>query len=210
MRKGSSKPYADVDEVISRKVKKVPGGCWEWMGSINRDGYGQVGFRKKVWRVHRLVYLHLVGPIDSPALDHLCRNRRCCNPEHLEPVSHRENTMRGVSPIAQNPHKTHCAKGHKYSGENLGFTRLGARACMTCRREFSKKRRVRHAAKYRQTLSEWRERAVAQGLIGRVHLLQGERPVCGCDARLATPIKMSMTLNEVTCGNCRKLLGRGE
>lgn len=71
-------------------------GCWLWQGEMNRNGYGRVWVNGKRLMSHRVTYELLVGPIaDGLVLDHLCKNRACCNPEHLEPVTIRENTLRG-------------------------------------------------------------------------------------------------------------------
>lgn len=114
--------------------------CWNWSGSIHRLGYGQVrwggGFRK----AHRVAYELAIGPIpDGLELDHLCRNRRCVRPDHLEPVTHAENVRRG------RVHKTTCRNGHPYEGNLVIDTASGARRCRTCRNAQSaeRKRRVR-------------------------------------------------------------------
>lgn len=74
------------------------GPCWEWTGCISAAGYGQCTYRYKRYYVHRFVYEHLVGPIPEKfQLDHLCRNRRCANPDHLEPVTSWTNSKRGAS-----------------------------------------------------------------------------------------------------------------
>ena len=85
----------------------TPGGCWEWQGALN-DGYGIVGRDGTTRRVHRVVYEALVGPIPNGMdLDHLCRNRRCCNVLHLEPVTRRENLARGIGPaVTRQRHAT--------------------------------------------------------------------------------------------------------
>lgn len=80
--------------------------CWLWTKSTNRNGYGRIlkreGRKVRTLLVHRLVYTAVVGPIPKGAvLDHLCRNRRCANPAHLEPVSVRTNTLRGDGPTAR-------------------------------------------------------------------------------------------------------------
>ena len=70
--------------------------CWVWYGELNRNGYGRVWVQGKRLMAHRVVYESTRGPIpDGMVLDHLCRNRRCCNPDHLEPVTVKENTLRG-------------------------------------------------------------------------------------------------------------------
>jgi len=112
--------------------------CWEWIGSKNVDGYGQFGLEGKIIGAYRFAYEQLIGPIpDGMELDHLCRNTSCVNPYHLEPVSHRENMLRGLNSIADNAKKTHCPKGHPLSGDNLIASQLarGRRNCKACRDE---------------------------------------------------------------------------
>jgi hypothetical protein len=111
------------------------GDCWEWTGTVTRKGYGLVKFpdhRRKV--VHRQAWEMLVGPIpDGLDLDHLCRNRKCLNPDHLEPVTRRENLMRGATLARVNAQKTHCPQRHPYAGANLGIGSAGDRYCRSCR-----------------------------------------------------------------------------
>jgi hypothetical protein len=74
------------------------GDCWEWTGTITAQGYGQLRANGRLQKAHRFVYEWLVGPIpDGLTLDHLCRNRRCVNPEHMEPVSLQTNLARGMA-----------------------------------------------------------------------------------------------------------------
>ena len=120
------------------KVKDV-GGCWEWRGTLSHDGYGLISKRilkKKVrFYAHRISYRHYVG--ESPyglTLDHLCRNRRCVNPAHLEPVTNIENVMRGEGFTAVNARKTKCNNGHEFSPENTYMTPKGHRQCRICKK----------------------------------------------------------------------------
>lgn len=113
--------------------------CWEWTASLRGTGYGafsvprpQGGFTHI--GAHQFSYWLCVG--DVPAgyeLDHLCRNRKCVNPQHLEAVPHRLNMLRSTSPVADNALKTHCPQGHPYAGENL-MIKHSARYCRTCER----------------------------------------------------------------------------
>ena len=109
--------------------------CWAWLGSTYPAGYGHSAARRlePSGYAHRVAYTLLVGPIPSGlTIDHLCRNRGCVNPVHLEPVTHRENTLRSPdAPAAINARKTHCPKGHPYSGRNLVITKSG-RNCRLC------------------------------------------------------------------------------
>lgn len=143
-----------VAERIWPKVAKTEG-CWEWAGAKNDKGYGvirvQIGSRTRILRVHRVVYEMLVGPIaPGLTLDHLCRNRKCCNPADLEPVTKRVNILRGVGLAAQRAKQTHCIHGHEFSEENTCFSGLTGRqrACRTCARIRSRAKRLqsRHGA----------------------------------------------------------------
>jgi hypothetical protein len=110
------------------------GPCVVYTGSSMR-GYRQVreGARKTL--VHRLMWEWLVGPIpDGMTLDHLCRNKACWWPDHLEPVSHRVNVLRGNAPMALHARKTHCHKGHEFDEENTYISPRGHRVCRTCKR----------------------------------------------------------------------------
>jgi hypothetical protein len=110
------------------------GFCWNWTKHVDEDGYGY--FRKggKAVRVHRWSYENLVGPIpDGLVLDHLCRNRRCVNPDHLEPVTRRENTLRGYTLAAAQVKRTHCPNNHEYTPANTIKNGDGKRRCRTCK-----------------------------------------------------------------------------
>lgn len=110
-------------------------GCWEWIMCRSHDGYGKARRGGQYIYAHRAAYEMFFGPVpDDRQLDHLCRNRRCCNPRHMEPVSHRENGLRGVSPWAQNARKTVCKHGHPLSDDNLRITKTGKRKCRACQR----------------------------------------------------------------------------
>lgn len=85
---------ASLEEKLEFGVTKTPG-CWFWLGATNSDGYGRIRIEGKTKFAHRIYYEHHIGPIpDGLELDHLCRNRSCVRPEHLEPVTHKENIRR--------------------------------------------------------------------------------------------------------------------
>lgn len=108
--------------------------CWEWVGGKSH-GYGYFSIGKKLVRAHRFLYELYKGKIPIGLdLDHLCRNRKCVNPEHLEPVTRRENMNRGDS---ANRNKTHCKKGHEFTLENTIIDRK-KRYCKECQRTHSK------------------------------------------------------------------------
>lgn len=132
-RKGVLPPKESIEERFWRQVEKTDT-CWNWVGHLCKLGYGQICIGEKRPMAHRFAYELLVGLIpEGLTLDHLCRNRRCVNPLHLEPVTLRENVMRGTSTPAKNAKKTHCIRGHLLAGENLLSVKYG-RACKECNR----------------------------------------------------------------------------
>lgn len=91
---------------------------------------------------HRVAYEDKYGTIpEGMVLDHLCRNRACINPDHLEVVTQRENIMRGVGVAAKNAQKTHCKRGHEFTGNNL-YRYKGKRMCRQCRNLHQREHRV--------------------------------------------------------------------
>ncbi len=120
-------------EYLMKLVRIDAAGCWIWLGYINAFGYGSRKYRGRNFRAHRLVYLVLKGQIPSGLeLDHLCRVRRCVNPDHLEPVTRQEHNRRGTGFSELNRRKTHCPKGHAYDWA-MKTGRIN-RQCLTCRR----------------------------------------------------------------------------
>lgn len=106
--------------------------CWPWLAST-MEGYGYFDERPfGTGRAHRIAYMLLVGPIPAGlSLDHLCRNRGCVNPAHLEPVTWQVNLLRGRTIPAVNAAKTHCPAGHPYDEANTYWWR-NQRTCRTC------------------------------------------------------------------------------
>src|ERR1035437_3762426 len=102
---------------LIENITKEKNGCWVWNTKPNSNGYGRACLNYKVISSHRLVYKYFKGKIPlEKQIDHLCRNRICVNPEHLEAVSQQENMARGLGNAAQNSRKTHCFRGHLLSG----------------------------------------------------------------------------------------------
>jgi hypothetical protein len=123
-------------------------GCWLWTGYIDRDGYGLITFMGKTRRAHRLTYELLTASIpDGLTIDHLCRERSCVNPDHLEPVSQGVNVMRGDTLPAKQARQTHCFRGHEFTKDNLMIVR-GKRICRICDR--AKSLRRYHALKHQE------------------------------------------------------------
>jgi hypothetical protein len=137
------RPGRPVMERFWEKVEKT-GGCWNWTAGLNAAGYGMFS-DGKTRLAHRFAYEMVVGKIpDGLQLDHLCRNRSCVRPDHLEPVTNRENCLRGESPFAKHARQTHCVNGHEFTPENTYLypppgvvskytPRRACRACLSAR-----------------------------------------------------------------------------
>ena len=113
-------------------------GCWDWTGSFTRGGYGSFSYKGKTTRVHRFSYTHFIGEIPEVLdIDHLCRNRACVNPLHMETVTRKVNCRRGECGKLtglQNRQKSHCPQGHPYNKENTTWDKKGERTCKICRK----------------------------------------------------------------------------
>jgi len=126
--------------MIKNKVKKrfwknvaITPSCWLWTATIT-DGYGRIQINKKKMYAHRLAYELLIGIIPNGLeLDHLCRVRNCVNPNHLEPVTHKENLQRGIHSNGQ-INKTCCKHGHEYTNKNTYKYPDGRRDCRICQK----------------------------------------------------------------------------
>ncbi len=136
-------PRPSISGRFFKKVKMTES-CWLWTGPALSHGYGAFGLGPRNLgpvRPYRWCYEFLVGPVPTGLeLDHLCRNRLCVNPSHLEPVTHTENVMRGMSPPAVNARKTHCKRGHEFTKDNTVIMNGGrGRQCRYCNSIHSRK-----------------------------------------------------------------------
>lgn len=126
-----------LDRVVVRDADyETP--CWLSDRAENGKGYTKIAYMGRIWYAHRLAHHLFIGPIPTGlTIDHLCRVRGCCNPEHLEAVTIKVNTLRGSAPAAVHTAKTHCIRGHEFTSANtyLAAGRHGPqRQCRECRR----------------------------------------------------------------------------
>lgn len=138
--------------LFKRVEKQGNYGCWTWLGVPSSSGYGGIQVNGRTVKVHRLSYTLLVGPIgEGLTIDHICRNKLCVNPRHLEPVTRRVNTLRGVGPAAVYARRTACGRGHSFTAENTLIRPNKARRCRVCRRDSNREamRRWRACARVR-------------------------------------------------------------
>lgn len=123
----------DIAERFWSRVNKTPT-CWLWTGYLDRGGYGTIRVPGKRFKVHRFAYEMLASRIpEGYEIDHLCRIRHCVNPEHLEPVTRKENVLRGESPSAKAARQTHCIRGHELLPAGT-LSQLPYRVCLQCKK----------------------------------------------------------------------------
>ena len=140
-------------------------GCWHWCSNTTKriNGYGRINRDGRMQLAHRYLYEHYRGPIpDGLTLDHLCRNRLCVNPHHLEPTTARENALRGVGPTAVNAKMAICRRGHPFNDANTYYTKSGSRQCRPCCRELAACRKPP-----RPSSCGWCGRPITQARAGR-------------------------------------------
>ncbi|GGP35296.1 HNH endonuclease signature motif containing protein [Streptomyces melanogenes] len=125
---------ADWTDRFLARVTDTPAGCWQWTGYLMPNGYARFTIDGERQYAHRASYEALVAPIPAGlVIDHLCRNRGCVNPAHLEPVTQRVNVLRGESHVAARARQTECIHGHPFDEANTYRAGNGTRKCRTCR-----------------------------------------------------------------------------
>lgn len=138
--------------IADKYIPEPNSGCWLWIGAILPNGYGTIQHEKRTQYAHRVSYMLFKGEIPAGHdLDHLCRNRCCINPDHLEPVTRSVNLRRGIGPKMlgdRNALKKHCPRGHAYEGGNLRIYngKRQCRACVLIHKAAYRKRRAANGA----------------------------------------------------------------
>lgn len=131
--------------MIARLALKIDrsGDCWEWTAGKSHNGYGLFWLDGQMRYAHRVTYESIVGPIpDGLDLDHLCRNRACVNPDHLEPVTRSENLRRGDGVVGRQMRRATCIRGHEFKHVDS----LGRRVCRICANENRRRRKLKEKA----------------------------------------------------------------
>lgn len=162
--------------------------CWIWQLGLTVKGYGRCRLNGHL-RSHRASYEAFVGPIPGGLqIDHLCRIKSCCNPDHLEPVTNRENVIRGLAAcgfVPRSPRKnkpTHCTRGHEYTPENTAIVSRGrykGRQCRACARGYARARYARNPQAINLYQAEWRRKRSA----AKLETGGGEQPGSAADLR---------------------------
>lgn len=127
-------PQRVIDGIWSRVDRRSGDQCWPWKLSLGNHGYGQIGWwvngRTAGTTAHRVVWMAANGPIpDAMTIDHLCRNRPCCNPAHLRLLPNVENAKLNGPAV-----RDCCERGHHYESGTFSVNRQGWRVCLICKR----------------------------------------------------------------------------
>lgn len=132
--------------MLSRTAENPVTGCHIYFGVKSSNGYGSIKADGRTVSTHRLSYEMARGGVpEGLVIDHLCWNRACVNPDHMEAVTQKVNLRRGFSAQSDNAKKTHCVRGHPFSGDNLHIDKRGSRICRECKRQTQRKTRARRA-----------------------------------------------------------------
>lgn len=172
------------EERFAEKWREDENGCHVWTARKVRGGYGKFWLGCRHRSAHCVAWEWARGPVqDGKQLDHLCRNRACVNVDHLEPVTCRENTLRGVGIAAVYSKRTHCMRGHQLPEIEIKMVRGKPRRHRTCR----ECDRLNHRMNYRRKQAEAKSKRASSGLDS----LFGQWPGNETDAQLAVALRGS-------------------
>lgn len=129
--------------ILKRRISLCPTtSCMNWNGHIRSDGYGVIWIKGIEYKTHRVAYHIYKGILSATnVIDHICKNKKCCNPDHLREVTQRINaTENSLSPPSFNKKKTHCIRGHEFTPDNIYSNETGVyggvwRKCLICKKE---------------------------------------------------------------------------
>lgn len=147
-----AKRFLSLEDRFMEKVFMVPEStCWFWTGYHDRDGYAMSSINDVPLAAYRMAYKLFVGELTKGmCLDHICRQRGCVNPKHMEEVTSKENTRRSpIAPAAINAQKTHCPRGHELTEGNI-VTSMKGRNCLICNRVKDAERKRRYRAERKE------------------------------------------------------------
>jgi len=130
-----------IEKILKRFWDKVEttNSCWNWKGCLNNAGYGMFRVNGKNYSPHRFSFETFIHKIpENMIIDHLCKNRSCVNPAHLDFVTNQENIRRGKNYQSK---QTHCKRGHEFNAINSRLSIDGKRVCKICRNDNQNKKR---------------------------------------------------------------------
>lgn len=154
--------YRNIEERISEKFQiNYETGCWEWTGALDIGGYGQISVDNRCKLAHRISWNVFKGAIPNGLqIDHLCRNRKCVNPDHLRVTTRKDNILCSNGITARQVRQTHCKRGHEFTKENTYIDTKEGRNCIECKRMLQR----RWGAKNKEKVKLWNRRYTLRGV----------------------------------------------
>lgn len=167
IKKRKYSPYRNTLDTLMERIIKDENGCWIWIGSRSKFGYGQVSYKGRHWKMHRLMYTLLVGEISNNSLCcHKCDIPECCNPEHIFLGTYMDNMQDCISKDRMNPKrrrghfKTICKNGHIFTEGNYYLNKKGCKVCHICQRDNINRFKEKNINRYSKTKLEKNEKSI--------------------------------------------------